>query len=355
MAFFFLLIFQIKQTDSAMESKYRSYTDSQLNRTKENVQKQVLDLLAFFYIIRLGQCGLFDQINSVYPLANNTMLNTITDLSDQLVGAAVYYQKENHQIQKKQQIFDLLKKLDRGDDEAINNDKGDTTFKQVKELMQHVWKQLKTPQEIVHTNNGVYAVLQFDGMIPSSTAATVGSNDEAEDVEAEGNATVDQPNSTTEEIAISIQPVEEENVASKGEEEIRKDSWDDKPKEKKNKDSSYWENKSKQQSSSWNDAAPEKEEEKGSWGDSNKPKESEVEGESSGWDSKPEEKKEKEHPWNKNDSWDNVDESLTSSTLQKKNDADKNGWTKSYDLELKADNWDNAGKKREYNKVEACI
>lgn len=322
--------------------------------------------------MRLGQCGLFEQIKDT----NENMLATISNLSDQLVGAAVYYQVDHHQhVQKKHQVFDLLKKLDRGDDEVIGE--GSTTFKQVKELMRHIWKQVKTPQQIEkEEEQASFGVLQFDGMIPSSTAATVGSNETAdlsqladelpvengikqaelpvgnnvkETAEENKQEAIEKPASND-----SVEKTEKEEKP-KEETEEKNDSWGPKPTEEK-KEGDSWETQAKEQANSWNteeSAAEKKPEEKKvesepaeakseetkeeSETKQEEPKEEEKKEEDSGsWDEKPKESK----PKQQFDSWDNVDKN----TSTKQKDADNHGWTKSFDNNVQADKWDNAGK-----------
>ncbi|KAL9560060.1 hypothetical protein MBANPS3_000125 [Mucor bainieri] len=156
----------VKLNDAPMASKLRLYQD--VYNTKKN-EAQILFLLQFFYIVRLGQLGLFNVIEMEASPA--TMLNAITDVCDQLIGAAVYHATESSPItktQKARQVADILKKLDTNSEDVILDN---ISFKDIKDLIQHIWDNTVNEAQVLEKTlidesaAKEWAVIQFENMV----------------------------------------------------------------------------------------------------------------------------------------------------------------------------------------------
>lgn len=160
-----------------MANKVHSYTSIATNVVNEIRQKETISFLQLMYLMRLGQLGLYDCIDQA------PSLDIVASLCDQIIGAAVYYAKESsHQIkdQKRLKIQELLRKWDQASNDTIDDAVDGTTFKQLRDFLQHIWdnsKDVKNTSEIVHSNTEQpYAVLQFEGMIPKDTTTLEDTN-----------------------------------------------------------------------------------------------------------------------------------------------------------------------------------
>ncbi|KAK4519660.1 uncharacterized protein ATC70_009897 [Mucor velutinosus] len=155
-----------KLNDPPMVSKVRSYQDAY--NTKKN-EAQILFLLQFFYIVRLGQLGLFDVIEM--EASPKTMLNAITDVCDRLIGASVYYATEPSsaiKTQKRKQVADILKKFDTSSEDVIFEN---ISFKDIKDLIQHIWDNTVNEARVLENTlidesaATEWAVIQFENMV----------------------------------------------------------------------------------------------------------------------------------------------------------------------------------------------
>lgn len=164
-----------------MSSKVRSFQDME-SRNKE--EQQTLFLLQFFYLVRLGQLGLFEYIDT----ASSSSLKAMTDVCDQLVGAAVYCAVDPKlKTQKRSHVFSTLKKLEVGSDDEICDK---VTFKDLKELMQHIWDHTVTETK----DEGQYAVLPFDSMVGKHEDKS--SNDEKSEEQSGWNKAIENDKDT---------------------------------------------------------------------------------------------------------------------------------------------------------------
>ncbi|KAI9478543.1 MAG: hypothetical protein EXX96DRAFT_619476 [Benjaminiella poitrasii] len=161
-----------KFTDSSMKGRISSYTDTRDKDIKQNNEQQILSLLQFFYIVRLGQLGLFEMMidhvtksKKESAPTHDEYLKATTDLCDQLVGASVFLKTDpSPQIKsaKRQQVFSLLKKLDAGVDEIIP-DQNQITFKDIRKLIKHIWDNtVPEEQALTQTNDDQGDAQQFD-------------------------------------------------------------------------------------------------------------------------------------------------------------------------------------------------
>lgn len=168
-----------------MTSKLRSYQGAYNTRKNE---AQILFLLQFFYIVRLGQLGLFDVIG--IEASPKTMLNAITDVCDQLIGASVYHATDPSptiKMQKRKQVADILKKLDTNSEDVILEN---VTFKDIKNLIQHIWDNTVSEAQVLE--NAVidesaakeWAVIQFENMVQNGEITP--------EVDSKHNDTVEQ-------------------------------------------------------------------------------------------------------------------------------------------------------------------
>ncbi|GAN08888.1 hypothetical protein MAM1_0229c08407 [Mucor ambiguus] len=173
-----------KLNDAPMVSKVRTYQDAY--NTKKN-EAQVLFLLQFFYIVRLGQLGLFDVIEM--EASPKIMLNAITDICDQLIGASVYHATEPSptvKTQKRRQIADILKKLDTNSEDVILEN---ISFKDIKDLIQHIWDNTVNEAQILEntltTESAAkdWAVIQFENMVQDSEIAPEAGSEHTDEVE----------------------------------------------------------------------------------------------------------------------------------------------------------------------------
>ncbi|KAI7889403.1 uncharacterized protein EV154DRAFT_514587 [Mucor mucedo] len=161
-------------TGQSMINKANAHTTVATNIALENRQRETMSFLQLMYLMRLGQLGLYDCIDQA------PSLDTVANLCDQIIGAAVYYAKESSpQIkdQKRLKVHELLRKWDQASNDVIDDTVDDgTTFKQLRDFLQHIWdnsREIKnTSNHRHHQNNSekTYAVLQFEGMIPKEPA-----------------------------------------------------------------------------------------------------------------------------------------------------------------------------------------
>jgi hypothetical protein len=188
-----------------MANKLRSFNDSALSKKNET---QTLFLLQFFYIVRLGQLGLFDLINMESPKA---MLNAVIDVCDQLIGASVYHATDpspHVKTQKRKQVFDILKKLDTSSEDVIMEN---ISYKDIKDLIQNIWDNTLKEDQVLE--NAVidkaaakeWAVIQFENMVQ---------NEEAKETSAVDSGVMVQENNNKEEV---VEQKEEQQPAKEEE------------------------------------------------------------------------------------------------------------------------------------------
>lgn len=151
-----------------MLNKVRSHQDIVSRDTREKDELLILSLLQLFYMMRLGQLGLFDFVQS--PVASPKNISVaINDICDQMVGAAVYYatdKSEKNKSEKKLKALQLLKLFDRGAEDLITED---VSFKDLKQFIQHVWDHTVDETQLVKEEDNAtspsWAVLQFNNMM----------------------------------------------------------------------------------------------------------------------------------------------------------------------------------------------
>ncbi|KAI9248713.1 hypothetical protein EDC94DRAFT_624732 [Helicostylum pulchrum] len=152
----------VKLTEQTMSSKVQQLNSITENEIKQREETQMFLFLQVLYLMRLGQLGLYNCIEQA------PSLQSVSGLCDQIIGAAVYYAKDpSTQVkeQKRHKIRELLKKLEHGSNDLIE-ESDTTTFKQIKEFLQHIWDNTVERTESVNNNNQVYSVIQFEGMVP---------------------------------------------------------------------------------------------------------------------------------------------------------------------------------------------
>ncbi|KAI8384402.1 uncharacterized protein BYT42DRAFT_259616 [Radiomyces spectabilis] len=152
-------------------------------RSPEYEQQRSLTLLHFFYIVRLAQQGFFTIISSVYPRLEPL---AIVHLCDKLVGGSLFAAKdlsEEVRLSKRKEVFSLLRKLNDGVDEPI--DEGFvTTFREIREIIHHLidnsldassdpqragWTQrMPTPQSSTPSSQPLLVVVPYNSMIDTS-------------------------------------------------------------------------------------------------------------------------------------------------------------------------------------------
>jgi hypothetical protein len=128
-----------------MANRSQSYYETERKRKGED---QILSILQFFYIVRLGQQGLFSIIEQEEPPVD---IDSLTNICDQLVGSSLYAAKDpsmNNRSRHKNKLFDILHKLENGVDEPVY-DGANTTFKQVKRLVDQIWKNTKDEKSVM--------------------------------------------------------------------------------------------------------------------------------------------------------------------------------------------------------------
>lgn len=274
-----------------MNSKVRSFQDFE-SRSRD--EQQVLFLLQFFYFIRLGQLGLFDYVQCKAPAAT---LKAMTDVCDQLVGASVYCAMDP-KSRKRGQLFGTLKKLEVGSDDEICDK---VTFKDLKELMQHVWS--NTTFDIRDQAQSSYAVLPFDNIVGQSHKEEKKSEENTTDEKKQEEETKQEESTAQESKQVETTAQEKKQAESNWDQSEVKKQEETQPKQQTN----GWNTEKKQEEPGWNnkstfksgwDVAPEKEpafdkdSTQGSgWGWESKPKEDTKEVDS-GW-GKPEVQQEK--------------------------------------------------------------
>lgn len=153
-----------------MANKLNAYTSAAAKATLEIRQKETISFLQLMYLMRLGQLGLYQCIEKA------PSLDIVANLCDQIIGAAVYYASEssyNIKEQKRHKVHDLLRKWDQASNDVIDDTVDGTTFKQLKDFLQHLWDNSEEIKNTSHQNNSeqTYAVLQFEGMVPKNTSA----------------------------------------------------------------------------------------------------------------------------------------------------------------------------------------
>ncbi|OAD05331.1 hypothetical protein MUCCIDRAFT_109191 [Mucor lusitanicus CBS 277.49] len=178
-----------KLNDRNMVNKVNAYQES--HNTKKN-EAQILFLLQFFYIVRLGQLGLFDVIQM--KASPKDMLNAITDVCDQLIGASVYHATEpstSIKSQKRRQVADILKKLDTSSEEVILED---ISFKDIKDLIQHIWDNTVNEAQVLEKTlidesaAKEWAVIQFENMVQSGEITPDIASEHKDEVEQQQSA-----------------------------------------------------------------------------------------------------------------------------------------------------------------------
>ncbi|KAI7871045.1 hypothetical protein BDF14DRAFT_1767869 [Spinellus fusiger] len=104
-----------------------------------------LELLRFFYLVRLGQQGLFSVLNQVYPDMDP---NAITYVCDTLVSGALYSKDPSKETRLRQQthVTDILHHIHHGSDIPVSNE-FKTTYKNIRDSMQHLMGTMHTPQQ----------------------------------------------------------------------------------------------------------------------------------------------------------------------------------------------------------------
>ncbi|KAL9544028.1 hypothetical protein PS6_008964 [Mucor atramentarius] len=162
-----------KLNDASMSSKLRSYQDAYNSKKNE---AQILFLLQFFYIVRLGQLGLFDVIEM--EACPKAILRAVTDLCDQLIGASVYHATELSPItktQKRKQVADILKKLETNSEDVILEN---ISFKDIKDLIQHIWDNTVNEAQVLENTLAdesaakEWAVIQFENMVQNGESTS---------------------------------------------------------------------------------------------------------------------------------------------------------------------------------------
>lgn len=152
-----------------MANKVNVYTSVAATTALENRQRETISFLQLMYLMRLGQLGLYNCIDQA------PSLDIVANLCDQIIGAAVYYAKESspHIKDKKRiKVHELLRKWDQASNDVIDDTVDGTTFKQLRDFLQHIWdnsREIKNTSNYRHYQNNsekTYAVLQFEGMIP---------------------------------------------------------------------------------------------------------------------------------------------------------------------------------------------
>ncbi|KAI8875663.1 hypothetical protein K501DRAFT_289263 [Backusella circina FSU 941] len=134
-----------KLNETVMINRSLNYYETE---RKKKGEEQVLSILHFFYIVRLGQQGLFSIIAQVAPLVD---IDSLTNICDQLVGTSLYAAKDpifNNRPKHKAKLFDIIHKLENGLDEPVCKG-ADTTFKQVKDLVDHILKNTKDEKTVI--------------------------------------------------------------------------------------------------------------------------------------------------------------------------------------------------------------
>ncbi|GAA5808688.1 hypothetical protein MFLAVUS_002082 [Mucor flavus] len=157
----------VKLTEQTMTSKVQQLNSITENEIKQKEETRMFLFLQVLYLMRLGQLGLYDFIEQA------PSLQSVSDLCDQIIGAAVYYAKDpSTQVkeQKRHQIRGLLRKLEYGSNDLIE-ESNTTTFKQIKNFLQRIWDNTVECTEHVNNNNQVYSVIQFEGMVPKQDLA----------------------------------------------------------------------------------------------------------------------------------------------------------------------------------------
>ncbi|KAI8997760.1 hypothetical protein BDB01DRAFT_846373 [Pilobolus umbonatus] len=155
----------------SMNIQLRNHMEKEKKLKAEN---QMLSLLHFFYLIRVGQQGLFTLLKDICP---HVKLEDLTTVCDKLVGAAVYASKDSSQAirgKKRLEVFDILKKLERGVDEPIDSE-STTTYKQLRKTIDHIWdntvdeKSLLSTQHMneEHKQEYNWLILPFQNMLTS--------------------------------------------------------------------------------------------------------------------------------------------------------------------------------------------
>jgi hypothetical protein len=117
--------------------------------------------------MRLGQLGLFQHL----PPSDTVSLDIISDVCDQIIGAAVHHATEptlKAKAQNKTKVFDLIKKLDSSSEDAIH-DSTQTTFKQVKDFLIHLWENTSITDKNDSINQG-YSIIQFESMVHTTSS-----------------------------------------------------------------------------------------------------------------------------------------------------------------------------------------
>ncbi|KAI8145051.1 hypothetical protein BJV82DRAFT_46034 [Fennellomyces sp. T-0311] len=162
-------------------------------------------MLHFFYIVRLAQQGFFSVISSSFPAIE---IDAIVYLCDKLVGSSLFAVKDaSDQVRqaKHDDVFDLLRKLHTGANEAVGEGYS-TTFRQMKDMIRTLvenslsqaqtnssssnWPLAPTnapPPTTQHCAPPVFLVVPFNSMIDMS-ALSLYQNNHTKVAEPSGNA-----------------------------------------------------------------------------------------------------------------------------------------------------------------------
>ena len=187
-----------------MTSKLHSYTATLDAERQKKKDGQTLTLLHLLYLMRLGQLGLFPHMEQSKVVS----VEILSDLCDQIIGAAVHHAKDHTSSSKfKHKVFELMKNLDTGS-EDYTNETETTTFKQIKEFLNHFWENTVKVDPNQSLLKEDISVVQFESMMPKSEENQKTFND---------NSTI--TSNTTQDSVIDA-PVEEKKVDTKTEQEV---------------------------------------------------------------------------------------------------------------------------------------
>lgn len=148
--------YQSRTTDRKRENDHHA-------KDTTDFQQETLTLLHFFYIVRLAQKGFFTLISQKYPKVEP---NALIHLCDKLVGSSLFVvkdPKEQVRSAKRNQVFDLLRKLHDGAPESIG-DGFVTTFEQVRHLIYDFIGSTAT-----HDDKASFEPLQEHSTVPTSS------------------------------------------------------------------------------------------------------------------------------------------------------------------------------------------
>jgi hypothetical protein len=216
-----------------MLNKLRSHQDITARDTREKDELLILSLLQLFYMMRLGQLGLFDYIQPPAAISKN-ISKAINEICDQMVGASVYYatnKSPRARSENKTRALQLLRQFDRGAEDLITEE---ASFKDVKQFIQHIWEH--TVEESQLANEGgnaassAWAVLQFNNMmdpvqpVPSQAVAVGLPTEETvvveqptppEEIPSQSKETVVEQSSQPEDAAVVVDDLTKDEPTTK--------------------------------------------------------------------------------------------------------------------------------------------